>query len=142
MKKFKTYNTIFNDYSDNVCISPPIFSKIVGVDIIDNTISIVVEIDTLHEYSGLNKNFYLLIKKELEFEFIPPMGYEYLKTCFVDVPLLNTTTSGGYGGNSNINFNIDLNKKIYRIFVNEVKAIEENRDEKINSILENDCMES
>jgi hypothetical protein len=135
MKKYKTYNLILNSFTDSVHISSPIFSKVVDIDIIDNTISAIVEIDTEFEYVGKNKNFYLILKKELEFEFIPPFGYEYFKTCFIEVPFLNTTTSS-HGNNSNINLTLSNSKEIYRIFISEIKSIEENRDLKIENLLE------
>jgi len=135
MKKFKTYNQIMNDYTDTVNIAPPPFSKVVGVDIIDNSLSIVVEIDSFYEYDEQKKNFMFLIKKEAEFEFMPPIGYEYLKTCFVDNLMLSSTSSG-YGMSTNLNLSVLNDKKIYRIFICETKSLAESRDSKINNILE------
>ena len=63
MKKFKTYNKLINDYTDNVYISAPPFSKVLDVNIIDNLFVILVEIDTLHEYDTELKSFYFQIKK-------------------------------------------------------------------------------
>ena len=37
MKKFKTYNHLMNDYTDNVRITTPPFSKVVDVNILDGT---------------------------------------------------------------------------------------------------------
>jgi hypothetical protein len=135
MKKFKTYNQIMNDYTDSVCITVPAFSKVVDVDIIDNSFSIVVEIETIHEYEEPKKTFTFLIKKEFEFEFMPPIGYEYLKTCLVDNLQLSSASSG-YGTSTNLNLNILNNKKIYRIFMDELKSLAEKRDSKLNNLLE------
>ncbi len=135
MKKFKTYNQIMNDWTETISISAPPFSKVVGADIIDNALSIVVEIDSLYEYEADKKTFMFLIKKESEFEFMPPIGYEYLKTCFSDNISLSTTSSG-YGPNANISLSAINDKKIYRIFICETKALAETRDIKIDTILE------
>ena len=135
MKKFKTYNQIMNEYTDTVSITTPPFSKVVGVDIIDNSFSIVVEIETMYEYEEQKKSFMFILKKESEFEFMPPIGYEYLKTCFVDNLQLSSSSSG-YGPSTNLNLSVLNVKKIYRIFICEIKSLAENRDSKLNNLLE------
>jgi hypothetical protein len=136
MKKFKTYSQIMNDYTDTVSITTPPFSKVVGVDIIDNSFSIVVEIETMHEYEENKKNFMFILKKESEFEFMPPIGYEYLKTCFVDNPMISSISNGYASPTTNISLNIINEKKLYRIFICEIKSLAENRDSKLNNLLE------
>ena len=136
MKKFKTYNQIMNEYSDTVSITTPPFSKVVGVDIIDNTFSIVVEIDTRHEYEENKKNFMFFLKKESEFEFMPPIGYEYLKTIIIDNPMISSISNGYASPTTNISLNIINEKKIYRIFINEMKTLTETRDSKLDNLLE------
>lgn len=136
MKKFKTYNQLITDYTDNVVIAVPPFSKVVDVNIIDNNFLAVVDIDTMHEYDEEKKSFYFQIKKEMEFETILPIGYEFLKTIIIGDPIISSTSNGYGGPNANISLNIINEKKIYRIFINEVKTLAENRDLKLDNLLE------
>jgi hypothetical protein len=116
-------------------ISTPPFSKVVGVDILDNTFSIVVEIDTMYEYEEQQKTFAFFIKKEAEFEFMPPIGYEYLKTIIIENPMISSISNGYSSTTTNISLNIINEKKVYRIFMCEMKSVIENRDLKIDDIL-------
>jgi hypothetical protein len=136
MKKFKTYNQLMNDYTDNVRITTPPFSKVVDVNIVDNTFLAIVEIDTMQEYGSENKSFFFQIKKEMEFETILPIGYEFLKTIIIDNPIISSTSNGYAGPTANISLNIINEKKIYRIFVQEIKTLAENRDSKLDNLLE------
>ena len=136
MKKFKTYNQLMNDYTDNVRITTPPFSKVVDVNIVDNTFLAIVEIDTMHEYGSENKSFFFQIKKEMEFETILPIGYEFLKTIIIDNPIISSTSNGYAGPTTNISLNIINEKKIYRIFVQEIKTLAEDRDSKLDNLLE------
>ena len=136
MKKFKTYNQLMNDYTDNVRITTPPFSKVVDVNILDNTFLAIVEIDTMHEYGSENKSFFFQIKKEMEFETILPIGYEFLKTIIIDNPIISSTSNGYAGPTANISLNIINEKKIYRIFINEMKTLAETRDSKLDNLLE------
>jgi hypothetical protein len=136
MKKFKTYNQLMNDYTDNIVIAAPPFSKVVDVNILDNTFLVIVEIDRMHEYGPENKSFFFQIKKEMEFETILPIGYEFLKTIIIDNPIISSTSNGYAGPTANISLNIINEKKIYRIFVQEVKTLVENRDSKLDNLLE------
>jgi len=135
MKKFKTYNQLINDYTDNVYISAPPFSKVLDVNIIDNLFVILLEIDTLHEYDTESKYFYFQIEKELELETILPIGYEFLKTIIIDKPYISNSV---INNNSSVNISLDIinDSEIYRIFISEVKTITENRDSKITNLLE------
>ena len=136
MKKFKTYNQLMNEYTDNVRIEVPPFSKVVDVNILDGTFLAIVEIDTMHEYGSENKSFFFQIKKEMEFETILPIGYEFLKTIIIDNPIISSISNGYAGPTTNISLNIINEKKIYRIFVNEVKTLAETRDSKLDNLLE------
>ena len=136
MKKFKTYNQLMNDYTDNVRIEVPPFSKVVDVNILDGIFLAIVEIDTMHEYGPENKSFFFQIKKEMEFETILPIGYEFMKTIIIDNPIISSTSNGYSGPTTNISLNIINEKKIYRIFVNEVKTLAETRDSKLDNLLE------
>jgi len=136
MKKFKTYNQLMNDYTDNVRITTPPFSKVVDVNIVDNTFLVIVEIDTMHEYGSENKSFFFQIKKEMEFETMLPIGYEYLKTIIIDNPMISSISNGYSGPTTNISLNIINEKKIYRIFINEMKTLAETRDSKLDNLLE------
>ena len=136
MKKFKTFSQTMNDYTDNVRIEVPPFSKIVDVNIVDNAFLAIVEIDTMHEYGPENKSFFFQIKKEMEFETILPIGYEFLKTIIIENPMISSTSNGYGGPTTNITLNIINEKKIYRIFVQEIKTLAENRDSKLDNLLE------
>jgi hypothetical protein len=136
MKKFKTYNQLISDWTDNIRIEVPPFSKVVDVNILDNTFLVIVEIDTMHEYGSENKSFFFQIKKEMEFETMLPIGYEFLKTIIIDNPMISSTSNGYGGPTANISFNIISEKKIYRIFVQEIKNLVENRDSKLDNLLE------
>lgn len=136
MKKFKTYNQLMNDYTDNVLITTPPFSKVVDVNIVDNTFLAIVEIDTMHEYGSENKSFFFQIKKEMEFETILPIGYEFLKTIIINNPIISSTSNGYASPTTNISLNIINEKKIYRIFIQEIKTLAENRDSKLDNLLE------
>ena len=136
MKKFKTYNQLMNEYTDNVRIEVPTFSKVVDVNIVDGTFLVIVEIDTMYEYDEEKKSFYFQIKKEMEFETILPFGYEFLKTIIIDNPMISSTSNGYAGPTTNISLNIINEKKIYRIFVQEIKTLAEDRDSKLDNLLE------
>ena len=136
MKKFKTYNQLIADYTDNVVIAVPPFSKVVDVNILDNNFLVIVDIDTMYEYDEEKKSFYFQIKKEMEFETILPIGYEFLKTIIIGDPIISSTSNGYGGPTANISLNIINEKKIYRIFINEVKTLAENRDLKLDNLLE------
>jgi hypothetical protein len=125
-----------NDYTDNVRITTPPFSKVVDVNIVDNTFLVIVEIDTMHEYGTENKSFFFQIKKEMEFETMLPIGYEYLKTIIIDNPMISSISNGYSGPTTNISLNIINEKKIYRIFINEIKTLAETRDSKLDNLLE------
>ena len=136
MKKFKTYNQLMNAYTDNVRITTPPFSKVVDVNIVDNTFLAIVEIDTMHEYGSENKSFFFQIKKEMEFETMLPIGYEFLKTIIIDNPMISSISNGYAAPTTNISLNIINEKKIYRIFINEMKTLVETRDSKLDNLLE------
>ena len=72
----------------------------------------------------------------MEFETILPIGYEFLKTIIIDNPIISSTSNGYGGTTANISLNIINEKKIYRIFINEVKTLAENRDLKLDNLLE------
>ena len=106
------------------------------INIVDNAFLAIVEIDTKHEYESEKKSFFFEIKKEMEFETMLPIGYEFLKTIIIDKPMIvsNGLPSTGYEGH--ISVNIINEKKIYRIFVLEIKTRAENRDSKLDNLLE------
>jgi len=125
-----------SDYTDNVRIEVPPFSKVVDVNILDGTFLAIAEIDTMYEYDEEKKSFFFQIKKEMEFETILPIGYEFLKTIIIDNPIISSTSNGYAGPTTNISLNIINEKKIYRIFVQEIKTLAEDRDSKLDNLLE------
>jgi hypothetical protein len=72
----------------------------------------------------------------MEFETILPIGYEFLKTIIIDNPMISSISNGYASPTTNISLNIINEKKIYRIFVQEIKTLAENRDSKLDNLLE------
>ena len=59
--------------------------------------------------------------------------FDYLKMITIEEPQKIETQSTFNG----VNFNLSpLNEKKFLIFVNEIKSLDENRDEKLNNFLE------
>jgi hypothetical protein len=77
-----------------------------------------------------------ILKKESEFEFMPPIGYEYLKTIIIENPMISSISNGYASPTTNISLNIINEKKVYRIFICDIKSLAENRDSKLNNLLE------
>lgn len=135
MKKFKTYSMMMQEHTDQVSIVVPPFSKLLDIQIeihcgIPNRFVALVEIDTLYEYEQAQKTFMFSIRKGIDMEFMPPIGYEYAKTIAIEKNELTSYSSGS------VNLNLVSSNSIYRIFASEIKSTAELRDSKISELIE------
>ena len=138
MKKFKTYSMQMQERTDCVSIETPPFSKLLDIQIeshvgFPHRFVALVEIDTLYEYDGEKKTFMFSIKKGMDLEFMPPIGYEYAKTIVIDKNELSSYSSGS--GSVSLNLSLISSNSIYRIFYGEIKSTAEMRDQKIEEII-------
>ena len=136
MKKFKTYTVAMQEHTDHAIFEAPPFSKLLDIQIeshggIPSRLVALVEIDTLYEYEQERKTFMFSIKKGMEMEFMPPIGYEYAKTIAIEKNELTSYSSG-----SSLNLNLTASNSIYRIFASEIKSTAELRDSKISELIE------
>jgi hypothetical protein len=131
MKQFEKKSLQFNEWSDYCSFEVPTYSKLLDVYLSNNLVTILYEYDSTNYYN-MNKRFNLkVIKEEGDLRSIPS-NYDFLKTITIEEPQRIETLSTFSG----VNFNLSpLNKKVFLIFFNELKPIEENRDEKIAEVL-------
>lgn len=137
MKKFKTYSMAMQEHTDHAIFEVPPFSKLLDIQIesysgIPSRLVALVEIDTLYEYEQERKTFMFSIKKGMEMEFMPPIGYEYAKTVAIDKNELTSYSSGSVS----LNMGLISSNSIYRIFACEIKPTAELRDDKISELIE------
>ena len=134
MKRFEKKSLQFNDWTDYYSFEVPTYSKLLDVYIIHNTLTILYEYDNTNYYS-INKRFNLkVIKADIaDINNVVASMFDYLKMITIEEPQKIETQSTFNG----INFNLSpLNEKKFLIFVNEIKSLDENRDEKLNNLLE------
>ena len=127
------------DNTDCVSINTPPFSKLLDIQIESHggflhRFVALVEIDTLYEYEQAQKTFMFSIKKGMDMEFMPPIGYEYAKTVVIDKNELTSYSSGS--GSVSLNLSLISSNSIYRIFSSEIKSTAELRDSKISELIE------
>jgi hypothetical protein len=134
MKQFEKKSLQFNDWTDYYSFEVPTYSKLLDVYIIHSTITILYEYDNINY--NINKRFNLKVIKADITEInnlVPTNMFEYLKMITIEEPQRIETQSTFNG----VNFNLSpLNEKKFLIFVNEIKSLDENRDEKLNNLLE------
>ena len=128
---------LMQDNTDCVSIDTPPFSKLLDIQIeshggFPHRFVALVEIDTLYEYDGEKKTFMFSIKKGMDLEFMPPIGYEYAKTIVIDKNELSSYSSGS----ASLNLSLISSNSIYRIFSSEIKSTAELRDGKISELIE------
>ena len=141
MKKFKTYTMAMQEHTDHASFEAPPFSKLLDIQIesysgIPSRFVALVEIDTLYEYEQERKTFMFSIKKGMEMEFMPPIGYEYAKTVAIDKNELTSYSTGSGSGSVSLNMALASSNSIYRIFACEIKPTSELRDSKISELIE------
>lgn len=134
MKQFEKKSFQFNDWMDYYSFEVPTYSKLLDVYIINGTLTILYEYDNINY--NINKRFNLKVIKADIAEInnlVPTNMFEYLKMVTIEEPQRIETQSTFNG----VNFNLSpLNEKKFLIFVNEIKSLDESRDEKLNNLLE------
>lgn len=130
MKRFERSSLAFYETSDYYSFVVPSYSKLLDVSIISSQIVILYELNGI---SPNDKTFSLkVIKEDVSLGDIP-FNYSFLKVIKITEQQRIETQSTFNG----INFNLTpLIEKNFLIFVNEIKSIDENRDDKLNNLLE------
>jgi hypothetical protein len=135
MKKIKIQSVTFNEYTDYYSFQVEPYSKLLDVYIINFSFHIVYELPLEQEYSNKNKTFSFYTIDTLSSNTIP-FNYEYFKMIEIN----SNTPPSFYTSSSGSTVNISLSplpdSKLRLVLFNEIKPLEENRDEKISSILE------
>lgn len=134
MKRFEKKSLQFNDYTDYYSFEVPTYSKLLDVYIIHSTLTILYEYDSLNHYDISKRFNFKFVKADIaDINNIVPIMFDYLKMIKIEEPQKIETQSTFSG----INFNLTpLIEKNFLIFVNEIKSIDENRDDKLNNLLE------
>ena len=132
MKRLERKSLSFYETSDHYSFVVPSYSKLLDVSIISSQIVILYEYDSMNYYTN-DKTFGLKVIKESVSLDVVPFNYDFLKVITIreDQRIETQSTFNG------VIFNLSpLNEKSFLIFVNEIKSIDENRDDKLNNLLE------
>ena len=134
MKRFEKKSLQFNDWTDYYSFEVPTYSKLLDVYIIHSTLTILYEYDNLNYYDMSKRFNFKFVKADIaDINNVVPNMFDYLKMVTIEEPQKIETQSTFNG----VNFNLSpLNEKKLLIFVNEIKSLDENRDEKLNNLLE------
>jgi hypothetical protein len=134
MKRFEKKSLQFNDWTDYYSFEVPTYSKLLDVYIIHSTLTILYEYDSLNYYDMSKRFNFKFVKADIaDINNVVASMFDYLKMITIEEPQKIETQSTFNG----VNFNLSpLNEKKFLIFVNEIKSIDENRDEKLNNLLE------
>lgn len=132
MKRFEKKSLSFYETSDHYSFVVPSYSKLLDVSIISSQIVILYEYDNTNYYTNDKTFTFKVIKESVSLDVVP-FNYDFLKVIKIreDQRIETQSTFSG------INFNLTpLIEKNFLIFVNEIKSIDENRDDKLNNLLE------
>ena len=132
MKRFERKSLSFYETSDHYSFTVPSYSKLLDVSIITGQIVILYEYDNTNYYANDKTFIFKVIKESVSLDVVP-FNYDFLKVIKIreDQRIETQSTFSG------INFNLSpLIEKNLLIFVNEIKSIDENRDDKLNNLLE------
>ena len=132
MKRFEKKSLSFYETSDHYSFVVPSYSKLLDVSIISSQIVILYEYDNTNYYTNDKTFTFKVIKESVSLDVVP-FNYDFLKIIKIreDQRIETQSTFSG------INFNLTpLIEKNFLIFVNEIKSIDENRDDKLNNLLE------
>jgi hypothetical protein len=134
MKRFEKKSLQFNDWTDYYSFEVPTYSKLLDVYIIHSTLTILYEYDSLNYYDMSKRFNFKFVKADIaDINNVVASMFDYLKMVTIEEPQKIETQSTFNG----VNFNLSpLNEKKFLIFVNEIKSLDENRDEKLNNLLE------
>lgn len=132
MKRFERKSLSFYETSDHYSFIVPSYSKLLDVSIITGQIVILYEYDNTNYYTNDKTFTFKVIKESVSLDVVP-FNYDFLKVITIKEEQRIETQSTFSG----INFNLTpLIEKNFLIFVNEIKSIDENRDDKLNNLLE------
>lgn len=132
MKRFERKSLSFYETSDHYSFVVPSYSKLLDVSIITGQIVILYEYDNTNYYTNDKTFIFKVIKESVSLDVVP-FNYDFLKVITIREEQRIETQSTFSG----INFNLTpLIEKNFLIFVNEIKSIDENRDDKLNNLLE------
>lgn len=132
MKRFERKSLSFYETSDHYSFVVPSYSKLLDVSIISSQIVILYEYDNTNYYTNDKTFTFKVIKESVSLDVVP-FNYDFLKVITIKEDQRIETQSIFSG----INFNLTpLIEKNFLIFVNEIKSIDENRDDKLNNLLE------
>lgn len=132
MKRFEKKSLLFYETSDNYSFTAPSYSKLLDVSIIAGQIVILYEYDNTNYYTNDKTFIFKVIKESVSLDVVPSY-YDFLKVITIREEQRIETQSTFSG----INFNLTPSyEKNFLIFVNEIKSIDENRDDKLNNLLE------
>ena len=132
MKRFERRSLAFYETSDYYTFVVPSYSKLLDVSIISSQIVILYEYDNTNYYANDKTFAFKVIKESVSLDVVP-FNYDFLKIITIREEQRIETQSTFSG----INFNLTpLIEKNFLIFVNEIKSIDENRDDKLNNLLE------
>ena len=134
MKRFEKKSLQFNDWTDYYSFEVPTYSKLLDVYIIHSTLTILYEYDSLNYYDMSKRFNFKFVKADIaDINNVVTNMFDFLKVITIkeEQRIENQSIFSG------INFNLSpLNEKKLLIFVNEIKSLDENRDEKLNNLLE------
>ena len=132
MKRFEKKSLSFYETSDHYSFVVPSYSKLLDVSIISSQIVILYEYDNTNYYTNDKTFTFKVIKESVSLDVVT-FNYDFLKVITIKEEQRIETQSIFSG----INFNLSpLIEKNFLIFVNEIKSIDENRDDKLNNLLE------
>ena len=132
MKRFERKSLSFYETSDHYSFVVPSYSKLLDVSIISSQIVILYEYDNTNYYTNDKTFTFKVIKESVSLDVVP-FNYDFLKIIKIreDQRIETQSTFSG------INFNLTpLIEKNFLIFVHDIKSIDENRDDKLNNLLE------
>lgn len=127
MKRIETKSWNWSSYSDIYTFDVPSYSKLLDINLINNQLEIIFEYDDI--ISNGTKSFSFYVKDN---NLYPPYLHEYLKSIKVSELQRIDTISTGSGFNINLTPPIE---KIFYVFFQDQKSLDESRDEKLNSVL-------
>ena len=126
MKRIETKSWNWSSYSDIYTFDVPSYSKLLDVNLINNQLEIIFEYDDI--ISNGTKSFSFYVKGNGN-NLYTPYQHEYLKSIKVSELQRIDTISTGSGFNINLT---PLIEKIFYVFFQDQKSLDETRDEKLN----------
>lgn len=129
MKRVETIRHSWSTYSHMYSFIVPSYSKLLDVNIINHQLEIIYEYDDINTGT---KTFSFYIGSGSS-ELYPPYLHEYLKSITTQEDQRIETISTGMGVNFNLSPAIE---RLNYVFFQDQKSLDEDRDEKLNEILD------